>query len=782
MRSPVAALSLFTLVLPLLGPDTAWTAPRPAWTSPHQFRLVLQVDPGRMDRSRSPATLKVEFGRSFQSTNDVFDPHTIEVLALNHAGQPITANPHRTGHDALLWPWWLERLYGTSQATLHLVLPDSTATNVVVYFDTHASGLGRPDRYPGLVGDGDFFRESRQRREIGAHHFGCFADLDQDGDLDLFQGGVEPFIHVWEHTGGNRYEERGRLASGGKLFTLPHNPNNHRSWVVPHFHDLDQDGDLDFLPSFMDGPHAGKVVWFENVTPKKGPITFADRSALRTVSGVPIAGGDQAGGWFPSIVLVRDFDHDGDGREDLILGNNNHAYLYRNLGPDPNGGWRWADAATLPAGGEDIELFNPCFDVADIDGDGDWDLFAAPQSGPIQYFENVDETESKTRPTFAKGIVIAHDERYLQRSTHPRVKVADFTGDGRLDLVVDRAWELTNLDRPEWREFGALFLNEGSPARPKWKRAGHEQGAPYTEAFQPCDAIRQNVVRAFDWDHDGRTDLLAGDCDGFVWWFRNRTDALAPVFANGQKLLADGQTLSTADGAGHARPDVTDWNSDGLPDVVLSDGAGQVFVCLNQGTLQAPRLSAKIAVKYRNPSGDMSPIKQGTRSHILVCDWNRDGRKDLVMSDQNNPGFRVFLNEGTEADPVLGAARQIPLDTYMRPNLGSFVDWDGDGRMDFIGCEFEHSIRLYRNVGGGEAGDEPRFANRKGQEILRPWSIMMISGADAVDWNGDGDLDLLTGQGHGGSGLRFYERDYLEDLKDGTFPAVKVVAVEEKER
>ncbi len=57
----------------------------------------------------------------------------------------------------------------------------------------------------------------------------------------------------------------------------------------------------------------------------------------------------------------------------------------------------------------------------------------------------------------------------------------------------------------------------------------------------------------------------------------------------------------------------------------------------------------------------------------------------------------------------------------------------------------------------------------------------MISGADAIDWNGDGDIDLLTGQGHGGSGLRFYERDYLEDELAGSHPLVRVIAVETSE-
>lgn len=59
--------------------------------------------------------------------------------------------------------------------------------------------------------------------------------------------------------------------------------------------------------------------------------------------------------------------------------------------------------------------------------------------------------------------------------------------------------------------------------------------------------------------------------------------------------------------------------------------------------------------------------------------------------------------------------------------------------------------------------------------VLAPRTAQMISGADAVDWNGDRDLDLLTGQGHGGSGLRFFERDYVNDLVNGTLPIVTIM-------
>jgi len=133
----------------------------------------------------------------------------------------------------------------------------------------------------------------------------------------------------------------------------------------------------------------------------------------------------------------------------------------------------------------------------------------------------------------------------------------------------------------------------------------------------------------------------------------------------------------------------------------------------------------------------------------------------------------------TDEDPRFAPARRLKLKDYQRPNLGSFVDWDGDGRRDLITCQFEHSIRLYRNEGLGPPGTGPKFANRDGITLVKPYSIMMISGVDAVDFNGDGDLDILTGQGHGGSRLRFYERDYIEDCLNETHPIVQITALQQ---
>ncbi|MDP6722956.1 MAG: FG-GAP-like repeat-containing protein [Pirellulaceae bacterium] len=770
LRVILISATCLTLAVPGLA------AERP-WRSLNSYRLLLKVDSRGVSRSNSPAAVDVDFVRALsdQGISGTFDEHTIEVIAYDRWGVPKTFDASRAGYERYLLPWRLEKYYGIDKVALKFVLLDETCTDMAVYFDTIESGVGSPQRYRGLVGDGDFFRQEYGRRSLGANHFDTFCDFDGDGDLDLFTGGVEPFIYCYENTGENRLVYRGRLTSAGKLLSLPKNDGNNRSWVLPHFHDWDGDGDQDFFPSFMDGPYFSKVAFFENTTPPDGQLTFVDRGVLKTASGAAVAGPAKAGVWFPSLVFVKDFDGDRDGRTDVLLSYNNRCYLHRNLGPDGSGGWRLDEAIAIKAGGEEIGLFNPCFEVADIDEDGDWDLFGAAQSGQVYLYQNVDTTKSRKKPIFAKGTVIAGDANFLVAGAHPRVTAADFTGDGLLDLAIDNAWGLVDLDNvSQKRVFGELLKNVGTATSPKWQKATSEGEVPFTETFQACDALRQNVVRAVDWNNDGRTDLLASDCDGFVWYFRNLTNHLSPLFAEGRRLSAGGKTLSLAGSAGHARHDVCDWNNDGRKDLVASDGNGTVTVYLNEGADTDPVLGRGKKVMAYDVDGKLKPIERGTRSHLMVCDFNHDGKKDLVFSDQNNPGFYFLENVHSDADPRFAPARQLKLSPYQRPNLGSFVDWDGDGKNDLIACEFEHSIRFYKDEGTGGQGAEPKFSDPDGITIVKPDSIMMISGADAVDWNQDGDLDIITGQGHAGSRLRFYERDYIEDSIHDTHPIVHV--------
>lgn len=788
---PLALLLAASLFASVQG-----SADAAAWTSPNRFRVPLTVNPVRADRSNSPASVELDLAQALASAGaaGIVDEHTIEVIAYTAAGAPVVFDASRPGHEAYLLPWRVQKLYGSSRTTLSFVLPSSACTHYSVYFDTVESGLGRPDRYPGIVGDGDLFTEGYKRREINACGYDAWCDFDGDGDLDIFKGGTEPFVYCYENVGGNRFVERGRLTSGGQVFEFPKDGNN-RSWLSVEFHDWDGDGDQDMFIHSPTGPYAGHLIAYENTTVPGGPITF-DRSnpiVITTTSGKPIGS---------TVTFV---DWDGDGKTDILSGRDSLIAFHRNIGSGTSiRAITIADGVYIKANGVEINVWSPRVCCADIDSDGDLDMFVGTEEGRIYYFENVG---TRTAPVFTIGRIIAWYEFMDLRA---QVRVADFDGDGLLDFVVGRYWE-----RTQWGEqprlYGRLYKNVGTPTSPKFAARDAFGGSPYTEQFQKCDAVRQNGVRAVDWDNDGLPDLIASDTDGFVWFFRNTTNRLFPIFAEGVKLMAGGKPLRVygeereARAAGYARVDICDWNNDGRKDLLVADGRGWLWLYLNEGTDANPVLAEGTRLYSYNQAGtQMLPIDGTARGSVLVCDWNRDGKKDVIfamvghdnLSDNYNwpappghsapsgedKGFLYYENIGTDAAPVLKYPKWITttggqLITYAsRPNLGSYVDWDGDGKLDFITGEFESSVRFYKNVGSGAPGAEPRFQTVDGVSIVQPYTVQMVSGADAVDWNGDGDLDIITGQGHGGSGLRFYERDYIEDTVRGTWPIVAVGA------
>ncbi len=134
--------------------------------------------------------------------------------------------------------------------------------------------------------------------------------------------------------------------------------------------------------------------------------------------------------------------------------------------------------------------------------------------------------------------------------------------------------------------------------------------------------------------------------------------------------------------------------------------------------------------------------EQYTKVH--ASDWNGDGLLDLLIG-YSGPCIQLLLNEGTAKEPVFNKAIAFPLSSNppaTRPNPVLF-DWDRDGKRDLVvGTEWGNVV-FFANTGEDR---NPRFAEGKGLEAVgKPIKLDCRVRIAVCDWNNDGVPDLVAG-------------------------------------
>ena len=219
------------------------------------------------------------------------------------------------------------------------------------------------------------------------------------------------------------------------------------------------------------------------------------------------------------------------------------------------------------------------------------------------------------------------------------------------------------------------------------------------------------------------------------------------------------------------------------PGVRIDNGKSNIQVCYPDGW-KTPRVLLPGA-EYRNyrkrRSSERVKLSVPPRVHLgrtranqwKYVDYDADGKLDLIVGVGDwlaygwDNAFNakgqwtrgplhgwVYLlrNTGTSAQPKYDKPVKVlaggkPIDVFGMPSP-NFADFDADGDLDILCGEFVDKLTYFQNVG---TRAEPKYAPgrfiRHGERPMTMDLCMIVP--VAVDWDADGDVDLVVGQEDG---------------------------------
>jgi hypothetical protein len=314
--------------------------------------------------------------------------------------------------------------------------------------------------------------------------------------------------------------------------------------------------------------------------------------------------------------------------------------------------------------------------VADFNGDGKLDIAVLGNTALLILLGNGDGT-------FQAPVSVAEFAQEGDLAT------GDFNGDGKLDLAVTQPGSVV-----------AVLLGNGDGT--------FQPQVTFATASMPFSIV------VGDFNGDGKLDIATANGGG-------GPGSVSILLGNGDGTFQN--HVDYAKGAAPVSLATGDFNGDGKLDIAYLDFGGKISILLGNGD------GAFIA--------GQSITTTASGLHLITADLNGDSKLDLVQVNPNSPVSNISIllgnGDGTFQSPV-----NYPVPAFAEAVIAT--DFDGDGKLDIAtidGAQSSNATTAVLSVllgnGDGTFRSHTDFQTNGG-----------LAGLVAGDFNTDGKTDVLV--------------------------------------